>query len=63
MANKEKKNVTVNISHLEEAFSGTDLSEFEPGETYLMSKLLGMLRPRFHNGMICPKLKSRGDKK
>jgi hypothetical protein len=31
---KEKKNVSVNIQYLEEAFSDIDLSEFEPGATY-----------------------------
>ena len=46
MANNEKKNVAVSITHLEEAFPGTDLSEFEPGGTYPMSKLLDALRPR-----------------
>ena len=48
---EEKKNVTVHIQHLEEAFPGTDLSKFEPGEMYLMSKLLGTLRldPQWHD--------------
>lgn len=45
MSNK-KKNVTVSISQLEEAFHGIDPSEFEPGETYPMSTLLDALRPR-----------------
>lgn len=46
MANKEKKNVTVSITQLENAFPNIDLSEFEPGETYPMSTLLNALRPR-----------------
>ena len=46
MANKEKKNVSVSLSLLENAFPGIDLPEFEAGETYPMSKLLDALRPR-----------------
>lgn len=66
MANKEeKKNATVNIQHLEEAFPDTDLSEFEPGETYPLPKLMDALgffhvhgRPKLR-----PRNNVRGDKK
>ena len=46
MANKEKKNVSVYLQHLEEAFPGTDLSKFEPEATYPMSELMDALRPQ-----------------
>ena len=39
----ERKNVAVSITHLEEAFPGTDLSEFELGETYPMVELMDAL--------------------
>ena len=43
---EEKKNITVSIQQLEEAFPDTDLSEFKPGETYPTSTLLDVLHPR-----------------
>jgi hypothetical protein len=62
---KEKKNVSVNIQHLEEAFFDIDLSEFEPGATYPVSKLMDALGLLHVHGR--PKLRSgdnvRGDKK
>ena len=56
---EEKKNVSVSIQHLEEAFSGIDISEFEPGETYPMPKLLDALGFFHVHGR--PKLRLRGD--
>ena len=56
---EEKKNVTVHIQHLKEAFPGTDLSKFEPGATYPMSELMDALqhRPRHERHDVKP----RGD--
>jgi hypothetical protein len=58
-------NVTVRISHLEEAFPGTNLSEFKPGATYPMSELMDALgffhvhgRPKLQ-----PRLNVRGETK
>jgi hypothetical protein len=56
---KEKKNASVNIQHLEEAFSDTDLSEFKPGATYPMSKLFDALGLLHVHGR--PKLRPSGN--
>ena len=58
MTEEKKKNLCCNVDHLEQAF-GADLHEFEPGETYPLSKLMDALGLFHAHGR--PKLQPRGN--
>ena len=58
MTEEKKKTLSVVVNHLEQAFD-TDLHEFEPGETYPLSKLMDALGLFHVHGR--PKLQPMGD--